>query len=147
MAAQTGSTTETSVTALPSITRANPNHPWQMSTLWVKLLHINFIPEASFSLSFFSLTERKHWNVFCSILSNGWISFKWEIKGLSLFAGRFSKGAGQHAHSSSSHNCMNLEQKLRSKTNTWTSSTVLTEYLKVPVTSPGVQHTQPWRDY
>lgn len=74
-----------------------------MLTLPLKLLYVDIIPAASFSRSFFSLTERKYWNVFFSIFSNGWISFNREIKCLAILASRVKEGVGHHAHGSSLH--------------------------------------------
>lgn len=54
-----GSTTAASVSACLSFWEANACHPWQMSMLWIKLLPVNVIPEASFSHSFFSASLKK----------------------------------------------------------------------------------------
>lgn len=85
MVTSAGSIAGPSVPALPSISRANPNCPWQMSTLQVKLLHFNIIPKASFSPSFFSLTkESTEMSFTASSFSNVRVSSQWEIKACHL---------------------------------------------------------------
>lgn len=97
------STAEASVSALPSISRANPNCPWQMSTLQVKLLHFSIIPKASFSPSFFSLTKE---NTEMSFAASS-VMYRFLLSGRFrpvTSSGRFRGDAGHCAHNSISHN-------------------------------------------